>query len=380
MSEKYRIYLIIVLVIGFFIFITPESITVPAEKIDIITGLGIDMIQNEQGENKIQSSISVYNFTAGADSEKSSASKSVVRVSIADTLLDARERRQLSSNRKFVSSFEKVAIIGENLAKNGLNSTIDFFFYNPFSSDSAWVVVCKGQALDILQQEVKGYPDSARYIDGLIEQLQNDNFFSSEYNILHMYSGIGAEGKCVVLPYIEMVDNVLTVTGMALFKKDKMVRKIDIPEARIMNMLREKKGNGILTLQKDFKHYTSSYIQTQKKISCSKSGDKYNFTINLELKTEVMNNTLFKDMEKHDSIIAEYEQALQQQVEYMCQEFIKKMQTDYKIDCLELGEIACAKYGRGTGVDWNEIVCNSDIKVNVKVKVERFGRGRYTIQ
>ena len=60
-----------------------------------------------------------------------------------------------------------------------------------------------------------------------------------------------------------------------------------------------------------------------------------------------------------------------------CKDFIEKIQKQYKIDVLNLGEVAAAKYGRHTGVDWNEVVSNSEIKVNVKVKVEGNGRGDY---
>ncbi|MDP4179223.1 MAG: Ger(x)C family spore germination C-terminal domain-containing protein, partial [Bacillota bacterium] len=60
-----------------------------------------------------------------------------------------------------------------------------------------------------------------------------------------------------------------------------------------------------------------------------------------------------------------------------CEEFINKMKTDYKVDCLELGRVAAAKYGRRTGTDWNKVVMDSDIKINVKVKLNKQGRGDY---
>ena len=53
------------------------------------------------------------------------------------------------------------------------------------------------------------------------------------------------------------------------------------------------------------------------------------------------------------------------------------MKNEYKVDCLQLGWVAAAKYGRDTGVDWDEVVSNSDIKVNVKVNVDKVGRGQY---
>ena len=64
-------------------------------------------------------------------------------------------------------------------------------------------------------------------------------------------------------------------------------------------------------------------------------------------------------------------------IEKQCADFIKIMKSDYKIDCIGLGRSAAAKYGRQKKVDWNEVVCSADIKVNVKVKVDLQGRGDY---
>ena len=39
---------------------------------------------------------------------------------------------------------------------------------------------------------------------------------------------IGAEGRSLVLPYIEITEEGIEITGMAIFKEDKMVEVADI--------------------------------------------------------------------------------------------------------------------------------------------------------
>jgi hypothetical protein len=51
------------------------------------------------------------------------------------------------------------------------------------------------------------------------------------------------------------------------------------------------------------------------------------------------------------------------------------MQNDYKVDLINLGQYGAAKFGRHKEKDWNETVSNADIEV--KVKVDKFGRGDY---
>lgn len=61
----------------------------------------------------------------------------------------------------------------------------------------------------------------------------------------------------------------------------------------------------------------------------------------------------------------------------MCEDFLQKSKARWNTDFLGLGKFAVAKYGRHSGVDWNKVVPESDIYVNVKVKVQGQGRGDY---
>ncbi|MBU3100846.1 Ger(x)C family spore germination C-terminal domain-containing protein [Clostridium sp. DSM 17811] len=64
-------------------------------------------------------------------------------------------------------------------------------------------------------------------------------------------------------------------------------------------------------------------------------------------------------------------------VKKMSNNFINKSKCQYKTDILDLGRIAAAKYGRCKGTDWDKVICNSDIKVNVKFTVDKQGRGSF---
>jgi hypothetical protein len=53
------------------------------------------------------------------------------------------------------------------------------------------------------------------------------------------------------------------------------------------------------------------------------------------------------------------------------------MQQKYKIDCLELGRVGAAKYGRRKGANWDNFVSKAKIKVKADFKVNNMGRGRF---
>jgi len=100
----------------------------------------------------------------------------------------------------------------------------------------------------------------------------------------------------------------------------------------------------------------------------------------LSLIGNVISNSLYINMHDDTKVKEKFQEDMAKAIEESCMAFIKTMQSEYKIDVLELGRVAAAIFGRGTGTNWNEIICNSDltnIKVTVKVKVDTMGRGDY---
>jgi hypothetical protein len=75
--------------------------------------------------------------------------------------------------------------------------------------------------------------------------------------------------------------------------------------------------------------------------------------------------------------VKEFERDIEKSTEQLCNETIGKIKNNYKVDVLDLGEVAAAKYGRGKGIDWNDVVTKSDIQVRVHAKVSDQGRGDY---
>jgi uncharacterized protein YbcC (UPF0753/DUF2309 family) len=150
---------------------------------------------------------------------------------------------------------------------------------------------------------------------------------------------------------------------------------LPIEESRIMNMLRERAGRGILSLQQNPSEYINYYAKVKRKVKCDKKEGKYEFNIDLNFQGDIVFNTLYKDIDKKKE--KEIEELLSKKIEKMCNDFLEKMKNVYRMDLLELGMYGAAKYGRETGVDWNKEVSNASIKVNVKVQIDKIGRGQY---
>lgn len=372
MLKRYKVTIVIIFIILMYIVIDPGNISVPAEKVSISSGISFDLKIDDKGDKHYEVASSFYTFN------KKDQVNFLTVSGIGRNTPITRELRQTKINHKFLFGMEKVILYSEDTAKNGLEAPIDALFSNQYISDMGWMVICKGKAMDILKLKIGDFPTSSDFIQGMIETSKEGNFFSDNYKVIDTFVRVDAEGRTLVLPYIEYKDNVLQITGIALFKKDKMVTTLNLEETKIMNFLRENNVKGMLILQKGFNNLTVLNGIVKRKVLCKKINDnKYKFDINLEYTGDEINNTIYHNFLTDPKEVHKFEQLLAQNTEKDCYKFINKMQKEYKVDCLELGRVAAAKYGRGTGVSWDDIISNSEIKVNVKVKVESFGRGEY---
>lgn len=76
---------------------------------------------------------------------------------------------------------------------------------------------------------------------------------------------------------------------MALFKGDKMERKINVNEMHSLNRLREDKTKGIISIEKDYKNFAEMDCYIKRKVECYKEKGKYRFVIKLDIKGDMIN-------------------------------------------------------------------------------------------
>lgn len=366
---KLIIYLTI-LIIFIYSIIGPKGELV--ENLEIPIGIGYDLEGKTEKEVSYGVPISIYIFEEPGIS-------STVLSGTGTSIGETRETRQIKSSKKFLLGLERILILSERASAYGIRPVLDILVNNPEINDRAPVAVCKGKAEDILKRPVKGFANSAEYLEGLVDSSSQFNFFPKrQFTLLDMIVRVDAEGRNVVLPYIEIKGENIEITGLALFNGDKMVAKTNLEEARIINLLKFNDVTGILTIQENSKEYINYSPKSKRKIKCSKEGEKFKFTIDLNLNGSIASNTLYKNLNSDPKVLKKFTTDMEKSVKEMCENFVNnKIKGEYKTDVLGLGRVAAAKYGRKTGTDWNKVISESIIEVNVKVKVDTEGRGSY---
>lgn len=373
MKKHMNIIFVVFLFITFFIvFFTGEKMSsVSVEDLGISVGVGMGIDKNGKGDIKYRVS------TTANEYRQDETVESILGTGVGYTIGETRENRQKKIGKKFFLGLSKVYLIEEEYAKYGIRALVDVNFKNPVVNDDSFLVICKGKNEEYFKYTVPGYDNSAEYISDMIKNSASYNFFKQNYLFENAILSMDAEGKNIVSPYIEIMEDGIKIIGMGVFKKDKLAALLDMNDTRIMNMLRENKVIGILTIQDGTGKYVNFEAKSKRKITCAKIGDKYTFIIDLNLEGEIINNVLYKNMAGDTKVVKKFEADMSKQVKELCTAFLDKMKKEYKIDCLQLGWVAAAKYGRDTGVDWDEVVSNSNIIINVKVDVDKVGRGEY---
>lgn len=363
--------LLLIIVIALYMFLKMGEGYRPIEQFDIPSSGSLDLVSYNGTERRYKIAQATYNFLDTKDTT------SRVNMSISENIGESMEDRRRQTNRIYTPSLQKIILLGESMARDGIRSIVEASFSNTKVNDSELLAVCEGEAIDILKYNIEGYSSSGDFIEGMIKNSIEGNFMGNDYKMIDMYVRIDSEGKNIVLPYIERKDNRFKISGMALFNKDKMVRVLDNEESKIMNMLRDDSVKGVLSLKNSWEEYINFSGKTKRTVSVDKVDDKFVFNINLELAGNIMSNTLYGNMNGKSDKMKKFEEEMQTYVENMGKSFIEKMKKEYKLDCLQLGKEAVEKYGRNSNKDWNEIVSNSEIKLKVKVKLKGIGRGDY---
>ncbi|HBC95952.1 MAG TPA: Ger(x)C family spore germination protein [Clostridium sp.] len=377
MKKNKFLIIIPLLVIIFSFFITGIKNSDIVENMEIVAGLGSDVEYKTPGSVSYSIPLSTYIFRGISGDDENVKVSSTVRKGVGKTLGQTRENRQSKADKKTILGFEKVYIVSESSAAYGLEPIVDILFKNPQLNDTGYFAICRGKAEDMLSHKVEGYPSSSDFIEGLLKNEFNYSFFPKNIKITDLYTSLYVEGTNPVVPYIETNGDNIEVSGMALFKNGKMVAKSNFDDSKWLNLMRDNKVCGIVSLQKDSRNYADLYANSFRKVNVDKIHGKLHFTINLKLKGSVITNTYFKDISKNESAKRAFEEKIGEKVHRNCCSVINKMKTEYKTDCLGLGKYAAAKYGRWSNVDWDKEVLDSSIDVNVKVSIENWGRGSF---
>ncbi|MBT2737070.1 Ger(x)C family spore germination protein [Bacillus sp. ISL-7] len=356
----------------------------PLEKLGLITTSGFDM----EGKNQIKGTVVVQKFDP-----MTTQSATKVITSVAKTSKGLRQQQNLQSNQKLVSGQLRSVVYSRDLAKKGIIQLVDTLNRDAAIGNMVYLTIADQSAAEILQIEnSKENLNLGTYMYNLIKQnVEGEQIISPtlhEFN--HNYYDIG---KDPVLPILKVKDKDVIISGVGLFKGDRLVDELRQGDLFYLKVLIDKYKAG--TKEMGYKtdqlkkiiikneNYTKKPIFSKIYVSIdnirSKTKieivDKKNlrFRVDVDLDSRVLEMTEALDLGKPTSIKfleKKLDESMKEKIESLLLRF-KKLE----IDPIGLGnEYEAHLRGKPiTQEEWDRKYKDVTFDVHVKNMIERTG-------
>ena len=294
-------------------------------------------------------------------------------------------------SRTLFLQHNEIIFIGENLARSGIYSMLDFITRNPEFRRTSYLVVVTGGTLDDLMKlskNVEKYPYKE-----ILGMIQNQRNTSSGYvcDVNHFVETLETEEVQPIVGRLEIVKKDgkpqhARFVGAAAFKYDKMIGFLSEEQTKGIMWMDNFIKNTSLVIDKgpkgDKTHITFTVIKAKSSITPKVNGDdvsfdvKINFESNMTEQDAVYNLTELK-------MIKSLEDLQEQKVKSEIEDALNAIQKKYKVDSIGFGQKLQEKYPKvweKIKDRWNEIYPNVKINVSVKASLKRSGLTSKPIQ
>jgi spore germination protein len=268
---------------------------------------------------------------------------------------------QRKSAQPVVTGSLEIALFGEEIAKRGVREFIDSFERDPSIGARVYFAVADEKAKEILSGTY-GNRGNAIHLSQLIKH--NTETRNLPVTNMHSYLfDLYQEGKDPYLPILKKAEpEIIDITGIALFKDDKMVSELPTDKMFFFKLLTDKYSEGSFKLKVDGKDVAIKSLDSKNKFKLSK---REPYEVDVEIKIEglireytgkIITPEIIKKIEK------EFENQVNKEATAMIQDF-----QEMGIDPVGFGQFIKTKTRGFDFKRWEDEYKN--VKVNVKSDV-----------
>jgi spore germination protein KC len=306
------------------------------------------------------------------------------------TIMKAIRKTNQTFDRQGFYAHNKVIIISEQLAKEGLMPVLDSFQRGKEIRGYVWVCIAKDvEARKILEMKTEGIdPIPANYLKNLIDNTKND-FNATSINMLRYYRQTLAGGNDPVVGVlnIEKKENApsekqVKISGGAVFSKDKLKGFLNEKETNGYRWVTGNINAGAIVLPsllEEGEFVTITVDDAKAKVIPKVDGDRISFTIEVKedgALNEQQATGKFSDRQEIANYLKELEKQNKKLIEEEIHLALEAAQRNYEADILGFGRALNKDYPE----KWNEVKENwnevfSNVPYTLKVDVELTNSG-----
>lgn len=358
-------------------------------ELGIAVGIGVD--KADKGYRVTVQIVSPGEIVAG----KSSGNRTPVTVyeATADTIFEAIRKITTKSSREVYLAHLRVLIIGEKLAREGMERALDHFSRDHEVRTDYFVIVAKGTtASDVLKvlTPIEKIPANNLYLS--LDSSEKLWAPTATITLDELISDFVSEGKNPVLSAVTVVggkagqsqkniENIsptgyLKYSGLAVFRGGKLIGYLNEKESKVYSYVTDRVQNtvGLASCPNGGK-LALEVISSKTKVKGKIVNDQPQILIEIKTEENVGEVECEIDLTKRETI-AKLEQLANQKVASIVMTTIKKVQNDYKSDIFGFGEAihrADPAAWKQLKENWDEVFPKVDVSVNVHTEIRRIG-------
>lgn len=355
-------------------------------EIAIVLGLGID--EGEKGQVELTVQLDRPSFVSAPQAKGGGGSPGKATIMLSSqgkTMFDAIRNFITVSSRKLFFSHTEIIVFGEDLAKKGLAPILDLLVRDPEFRPGILILVSKGKAKAIMELPSLLESTSAA---GVGFALKAAPFLSkaTQVTFFDFTQKYSSKASSAIVPRIEIIkdnkEEKFRISGMAVFKKDKLVDWLNETQTRGLLWVLGKVRGGILVVNApDKKGKISIEIKGSKsRIKPFLKEGRPVVLVELEGEGNIGELTVPVDISKPETIRLiekNIAAAIKGEIETALN-FAREHQTDF----FGFGEAFHRKYPgawKEMEAKWEEELPGLEVQIAVKAKIREIGETTQSI-
>lgn len=345
----------------------------------IVSAIGIDLTKDENILLSLQIAIPTKIGTSQGGGEAGGKSTYVIS-GTGGTISEAYRKIQMKVSRRIFFAQSRVLLIGEKLAKKGVQHILDFHLRYNEPRINSYIMFTKAEAAEI----IKSYPElekiSAEETKELVKLGVGLSVLIRDFVNTMYLEGMEPVAPRFELTPLESNKKVQVINGVAVFKGDKLVGWMDDKETRGILWLQNKVKTAVITVDIP-KGWGGGKIsldvlkaKTKLEPILEKGNLKMKITTDLVLTVMENDSKLHIDQTKILELVNKY---VEEEVRNRIQKSLDMAQKDFQSDIFGFGEEVYKKYPKEWNnrykKNWNEEFSQLEVSINPKAQIRRIG-------
>lgn len=378
MKNRKIILLRIILLLFILINLTGCKSAKELEELKIVTGIGLD--KNELNDILLTVQIIKPEIESNSSSGKISSSNQFSNITAdGKSVFDAFRNLTFITGRRMYSPHNKVLVLGNYIATEGLYEHLDFFFRGQQIRPTAFIMISKTSALEILNTQTN------------LEQIPSDNLstlskgykFTSQFEKVDLQDFSSRLISKTTSPIAPIVDikkdrgtSQLYISGMGVFKNGKMIGELNHHESRGLLWVKGKIKSGSVNIPIPDRQGTASFEIKSEKTKVKPVINDGNIHIEVDIKAKfVIRDQSVKTNLVTISNFAAMEKSLNEYIKQEIMAALKKSQ-QLNADIFGFGDMTHKRhknYWKHIEDQWDVIYPSITLKLNIKSQITESG-------